>query len=679
MKHTIYIIALACLTALAALPAHAVQDWKFYNSYHKPIDAVICGQTLYGLYEGGSLLTYDINSGEVNFLNRTTGLSSTKIIFMDYSATSKRLILAYEDGNIDIINVTNSQVQNIPQFQQNPDKDFGINGLWAGDTEALLATNEGVMRIRLRDAVIRGYCRIGATREARIVDNVIYAKDTKGSVRQCPLTSNPLDVDEWKSVPGNVMPGSARNNTEAMAYVRNNLTTYGPASNFHYALRWTGSRLLSVAGRVDANGSINYPHCVMSYDGKDWMQFSTDFSADPYPLSKDYYRNASDAIEDPMDPNRVFVSHSGVGVAEYYNGEFVTRYGPENSVLRSILPGRPYTRVSALAYDEDKNIWMANLWVDTVLIVRHSDGTWDRQYARTLSSPTTATVGTSEAEHIAFDQQGRLWLSDRRFAGEHRGGIFCWDRTTGQQVFRSTFVNEDGTTYTLDAVYTVVVDQNNQVWIGTNLGLFVVENPEEWFSEDFLMTQIKIAREDGSGLADYLLANTQVTCIFVDGANRKWIGTMDNGVYLVSADGLETLCHFTTKNSPIPSDCIYNIAINGQTGEVFMATEGGLVSYRGEATDPTMGLDRNNLHIYPNPLRPEQQGKVTITGLTANAEVMITTLGGQVVNKGRSLGGSYHWDVRDSRNVACKSGIYLVVVTTEDGKKSLVGKFAVVR
>lgn len=670
---------LACLATLSVLPAHAVQDWNFYNSYHNPTDAVFCDNTLYGLYEGGSLLSYDMETGEVAFFNRATGLSGTKAIFMDYSSASKRLTLIYEDGNIDIINVVNNQVVNMPQFQQNPDKDFGINSLWAGDTEALVATNEGVIRIRLRDGIFRGYCRIGATREARIVDNVMYACSKSGVVSQCPMSSNPQDLDAWQPVADNVMPGTTRDNTEALNYAKANLAKYGPASNFHYALRWTGTRLLSVAGRVVGNGSINYPFCVMSYDGQDWTEFAKDFSADPYPIDPVFYRNASDAIEDPEDPNRVFVSNSGLGLMEFYNGQFVTRYCPENSPLQSVVPGRAYSRVSALAYDEDKNIWMANVWVDTVLVVRHTDGTWNRQFAQSLSTPEPSITGTTEAEHIAFDQQGRLWLSDRRFAGEHRGGIFCWDRNTGKQVFRSSFINEDGTSYTIDAAYTVVVDQNNQVWVGTNLGLFVVENPEEWFSDDFLMLQIKIARDDNSGLADYLLANTQVTCIAVDGANRKWIGTMDNGVYLVSADGLETICHFTTKNSPLPSDCIFNIAINGQTGEVFMATEGGLVSYRGEATDPTMGLDRHNLRIYPNPLRPEQQGKITISGLTANAEVMITTLSGQVVNKGRSLGGSYHWDVRDSRNVACKSGIYLIVVTTEDGKKSVVGKFAVVR
>ncbi|MCQ2266285.1 MAG: T9SS type A sorting domain-containing protein [Bacteroidaceae bacterium] len=277
------------------------------------------------------------------------------------------------------------------------------------------------------------------------------------------------------------------------------------------------------------------------------------------------------------------------------------------------------------------------------------------------------------------DSKNRLWLADRRFAGEHRGGVLCYDQEADKAIFRNEFINEDGASLSINEVFCIAEEHEGHFWVGTNAGLLVIERPDEWFNEDFLITQIKVPRNDGTNYADYLLAGVGVTTIAVDGANRKWIGTQTDGIYLVSADGTETLHHFTSENSPLLSNYIYSIAIDGNSGEVFIATDRGLLSYGGTATDPTSGLSQSNLHIYPNPLRPDGPGQINIHGLTADAEVKIISLSGQVVNRGKSIGGAYQWDATDMRGNPCASGVYIVAVSTEDGKTAVAGKFAIVR
>ncbi len=661
----IYIALLLCPLTLRA-------QWTFHSSYQTLTDAVECGPQIVGLYEGGSILSYDKESEEVRFLNRSTGLSGTVVKFVDWCRGLKTLVVVYEDGNIDLLRLPAEEVTNLPQLQQSPEGAPLINALWTGEREALISTGEGVILLNVAEASIKGYYRIGAIKEARIHEGTIYAWKADGSIVKCALTANPLDASSW-TAGGSKLPGTSRDNKNALATLKNNLAPYGPASSYHYALRWDAGRLLSVAGRVDATDLVHTPPTIMTYNGRDWQQFSTDFSKDPEPLPFNQYFNPSDAITDPADTSHVFVSYGSVGLAEYKSGKLTTRHGVKNSPLVCLVPGRSdYIRLSALAFDAENNLWMANDGTDTVLVCRKADGTWKKHYFAALK-------GSTEVEHIAFDQEGRLWLADKRYAGAHRGGIFCYDPATRKSQFRSSFTNEDGTSYTIGSCYTLVVDLNNQVWVGTDEGLFVVDNPADYLSDDFLMLQIKVPRNDGTNYADYLLSGVAITAIAVDGANRKWIGTADNGLYLVSADGIETLHHFTTENSPLPSNYIYSLAIDPATGEVYVGTQGGLVSYAGTATEPLPSLQKSNLHIYPNPLRPEHPRLITIQGLTQNAEVKIATLAGQVVNCGRSLGGAYQWDATDFQGRPCASGVYLVLVSAEEGKTSIAGRLAIVR
>ena len=216
------------------------------------------------------------------------------------------------------------------------------------------------------------------------------------------------------------------------------------------------------------------------------------------------------------------------------------------------------------------------------------------------------------------------------------------------------------------------------MWVGCDRGVFVTYSPQQVFDSDFYFTQIKVARNDGSNLADYLLSEIPIKCITVDGGNRKWIGTSGSGVFLVSADGQETIHHFTTDNSPLISDDINDIAINGETGEVFIATSAGLLSYRSDAFDPEPSFDKNRVKVYPNPVRPDYDGNITVTGLMYNSDVKIVNAAGRLINQGTSVGGAYTWNGRLAGGRRCANGIYYVLATDEEGNKGIVTKFLIV-
>ena len=222
-------------------------------------------------------------------------------------------------------------------------------------------------------------------------------------------------------------------------------------------------------------------------------------------------------------------------------------------------------------------------------------------------------------------------------------------------------------------------DLDGLVWVGTSSGLFVIEDVSKVFSPDFQFTQVKINRNDGSGLADYLLNDVSIACIAVDAANRKWIGTQTNGAYLISADGQEMIHHFTTEDSPILSDNVQTIAVHPETGEVVFGTDNGLCSFIGDATAPEEELSKDNITVFPNPVTPDYRGPIAIRGLVSDSEVKIISTGGQLVWNGVSAGGTCLWNGLANNGKRVASGIYHVVANTPEGNKAIVTRIVIVR
>ena len=245
---------------------------------------------------------------------------------------------------------------------------------------------------------------------------------------------------------------------------------------------------------------------------------------------------------------------------------------------------------------------------------------------------------------------------------------------TSDDKFRqfSTFTDQDGKTIDATTFYCINEDRDGKLWIGTDRGPIIISRPDNFMNSNFTCQRVKIPRNDGTNNADLLLDDETIRAIRTDGANCKWLGTYGNGAFLLSPDGLETIQHFTMENSLLPSNNIYDIAINQENGEVYFATDKGLASFRAEATEEEESYE--NIYAFPNPVRPEYTGVVTITGLMFNSLVKITDTVGNLIYQAYSKGGQIVWDGNATNGQRVKSGVYYVWASSEDGKEGVVTK-----
>jgi sugar lactone lactonase YvrE len=268
---------------------------------------------------------------------------------------------------------------------------------------------------------------------------------------------------------------------------------------------------------------------------------------------------------------------------------------------------------------------------------------------------------------MVIDKNNTKWITSRQ------DGILGFNEAGGTKFIKIS----DGSNGNLPVVTTqaIAVDNRGQLWIGTTSGLRILSSVDSFLTNTTLSTEAIIILEDG--LAQELLFEQNITDIVVDGANNKWIATSDAGVFQVSPDGQKTLQHFTTTNSPLPSNTINDIEIDSITGEVYIATNKGMISFKGIATDASENLE--NVYIYPNPVRPEYTGTVKISGLLDKATVKITDIGGNLVHETTSEGGTIEWDTTAFSKYKVASGVYMVFISAKDGVETKVKKVMIIR
>ncbi|MBR1889540.1 MAG: T9SS type A sorting domain-containing protein [Alloprevotella sp.] len=443
-----------------------------------------------------------------------------------------------------------------------------------------------------------------------------------------------------------------------------------------YYMRYEGERLLVAGGRLDPYARQWWPGTIMYYENGEWGSFQEEGISQSTGLN---YRNITSIVQDPRDPNHHFAASAGQGIYEFQDYNFVRLLNESNSGLLSIVANNPnYLRIDGLNYDQDGNLWVVNNQVESPLKCMKPDGTWKDFYVEPIDAAPTL-------EKTLIDPKGRIWVASRRTVGYHDAGLLCYDTngTIDNEAddlyrYRIDGYNQDSRNVRLGGVYALALDKTDRLWVGTETGLYVVDNTDDYFNSNFNWTQVKVPRNDGTNLADYLLADVSVSALAVDGANRKWIGTMTSGLYLVSADGSEILEHYSTENSPILSDYILSIAINEVDGTVMIGTSVGLCSLKANVANFADDLQKDNIRVYPNPVRPEYSGPVTLTGMTKDAEVKVVTSSGKAVYVGRANSGNFTWDLTNQHGERVGSGVYFFYISTDDSKKGVVAKIIVI-
>ncbi len=282
--------------------------------------------------------------------------------------------------------------------------------------------------------------------------------------------------------------------------------------------------------------------------------------------------------------------------------------------------------------------------------------------ASILDSPAASNLNK-----IVIDKSGTKWIAS------YLDGVIAFNETSG--VFKKMTEGVDVGNLPSKDVRAIAIDNRNQVWIGTNKGLRVLSSTGSYNSTDQMKANAIIIVEDD--LARELLYEQFITDIAVNGSNEKWISTADSGVFLFSPNGQETIYHFTKDNSPLPSDVVNDVEINAETGEVFFATDKGLVSFQGTSTKPADNLQ--DVYVYPNPVRPEFVGTVKIAGLISKANIKITDIEGNLVHETTSEGGTIEWDTTAFGKYKVASGVYMIFISAEDASETAVKKVMIIR
>ncbi|GAB3841868.1 type IX secretion system anionic LPS delivery protein PorZ [Hymenobacter jeollabukensis] len=379
------------------------------------------------------------------------------------------------------------------------------------------------------------------------------------------------------------------------------------------------------------------------------------------------YPNLQDVSRGARTPDgTLYVASYAQGLLEWKGPGQFRVFGVDNSPLRSAIrdlqdPNYPrFVRVTDVAAAPNGDVWLVN---------RHQVEQQPGVFRFTPSTGQWQSIpwftGAENLERLCLDDLGHLWLGRARRA---LSGLVAYNPETN--ALRSFAVSDglpNGT------VWDLVKDRRGAIWAATSEGAAVYDDPSLAFEPGATGFRTPIVRR-GAGTGFRTLWTEVVKCIAVDGGNRKWFGT-DNGLWLFNEDGDEALQHFTVENSPLPSNRIVDVAVDDRTGEVWVATEAGVVSYRGSAT-VTEGAP-SCAKVFPNPVRQDFSGQVGISGLANNAEVKITDITGTLVYQTRATGGTVVWNLADYNGRRVQSGVYLVLTADSDGKNGCISKVAV--
>lgn len=459
---------------------------------------------------------------------------------------------------------------------------------------------------------------------------------------------------------------SDKNN--GMAKVTNNFNfesflLQGPFSNDVFHLVTNNDDLWVSSGRTEGsawNSTFNM-NGIYHYNSEDWKMYNrlTDVELSEVDSIFDFVHIAID----PKDETHIMASSFKGGVVEIRDNKYITRHTWHNSSLQRRLTDLTKTCASGSAFDEDGNFWVANAFVNEPLSLYTVDGTWK-------SFVCTAEMKGGICTDLYIDKtNGYIWMAAKG------GGVMVYDNNktpldeTDDQ-FKTLTTQQGSGDLPSDIVNTIVEDKNGAIWFGTENGPVVLYNPRNVFEGGNFDAQEILIEEEG--VLEVLLGTEDINEIVIDGANRKWFATEGGGLFLISAEGTELINSFTTENSPIFSNTVNALAINPETGEVYVGTDKGIMGYKGEATEPNATF--NEVYAYPNPVRPEYQGKIAIKGLTRNADVKITDASGNLVASTTSLGGQAVWDGKTLSGERVATGVYYVFLVTEDGSDKIATK-----
>jgi len=738
-----------------------IGTWRDHLPYFNAVSIAKKGNVVY-CGTNSAVFTYDLSEKTIERLNLVNGLSDIGVSKIAHVPKNNRVIIAYQNGNIDVV-TENHEIINVSFIKtSNAIGDKKINHIYISDEFAYLSTGIGVVVLNTEKMEITDTYNFNSTgstsyASAITIDSLnIYVASDQGVFYANKNSPNLADFNSWSIIPelgnnnyngivlfnkqlfvscdnpgwqadtvlqnvsagvwqkfpltatGGNITGISTSNNKLLVISDNTIIIYDSSlTQIDIIYTFKGQFSLDPAeGFIDSDNRIwiaDKNHgLIKAYDNWNIEQivpngpsnteaFAMDFlNEDLWFVSGGYgvfvsenlvshsskgvwsnmkktqldanntitYDLVSVAIN-PSNPSNVYAGSWSSGLYEYNNEEVTNIFNAQNSVLDSTFFGS--TAVGALVFDDANNLWVSSSFSTNILAVKTPSNDWYSYSFPGITDPL------EEMHGMVIDDNNYKWLM---ITDKNKLLVFddnnTLDITNDDQVALLTTSNNE---IPGAKMHSIAKDRDGQIWIGTDEGVAVFYNPSEVFNEAIKAEQIFIQQD---GQTQILLETEVITAIAVDGANRKWIGTQSSGVFLMSKDGGEEMEHFTTSNSPLFSNHIFDIVINDKTGEVFFGTSKGLISYKGTATEPD--VDFNNVFVYPNPVRENFRGTIAIRGLVKDTDVRITDVSGNIVYQTTSIGGQAIWDGNDMYGSRVQTGVYLLFNGSQDGQKKHAAK-----
>ena len=412
---------------------------------------------------------------------------------------------------------------------------------------------------------------------------------------------------------------------------------------------------------------------INTYDGIQWK----DVTPEGAPQAGTYWIDFL-----PGDDNTYFIGGWTTGLYKVVDNKIVMNYNEENSPL--VKYGGAMHPITSI--DRNGNLWVVQSFENPehpVMVLPAAKTKLNETTAADWVFPKIEGIYTGHTQRASFLSTRNSKFDIKMFTdGDYQMPIVFWNSdgavsTPSQRASYTKILDQDGQYISWTNIMCLAEDLTGLVWMGTSEGI-VSFNPGLAFSPEFRVNHIKVPRNDGTGMADYLLDGIQVNGIAVDGANRKWIATQTSGLFLVSADGTQVIKRFNSTNSPLASNTVFRVCCNPNSNSVYITTPEGLYEYFSDSSPAESNY--SNIFAYPNPVRPEFTGNVTITGMMDNSLVKIADASGNVLCQLKSVGGMATWDCCNQWGEPVKTGVYLVLCSRAGGgSESVVTKIAVIR
>ena len=518
---------------------------------------VDCNHALYFLHKDGRFETFD-NFKQIStgwWIKKMQGIGSNKMLF---TATDNKIYtfnFNFANNNYTRTDLDVTGKASIP-----------LKG-----KDAFYYTSNGTLYSISLDGVVNTLSTLPKELQSQIISvwdntNEVWACDNSG-LGKYNIEGGNLNILVDKNKPESVTvdyPAYITSDTKGKVYVSNQSESRYLSPFYSNPKTWRQSFINTIDGNKIEDIT---PTGLESFDNYSWS---------PICYMGGQLYDAFQLVIDPEDDETYYICTYWDGIYKIKNGQMISHYytyanGKVNSTFIPIYG----CRIFALGFDKENNLWCANeVNANTNSPALHLLSAEARKKETTTVEDWTpiqlgSFVAGRDVRLLICEKSNMIFLCD----GTWNSPVVAYDTkgtysdTSDDEFYLwNTYVDQDGKAIIPDRISSFCEDKDGRVWIGTTNGVIEITDPSK--AIDPKMTVKRLKTKDGA----YLLDGLHATTIDVDKHNRKWIGTLTDGIYYVDEDGENIIEHFNADNSYLPDNLVYSVYVHPITNSVFVGT-----------------------------------------------------------------------------------------------------------